>query len=152
MLRLNQRTRRMLDERQLQIFGEEEILPGTISVGLSVPAIFLSLCLGTVGILLGAPPRRVFPLELSIRRACPARKTTETNRIHLVLFGMQNRTFGSYLAANDRILISLMKERALGLAPVSVSLCFCLSLDRQKLQGLLSACQAREDLLPGSIL
>jgi hypothetical protein len=26
----------------------------------------------------------------------------------LVLFGMQNRTFGPYLAANDRILISLM--------------------------------------------
>jgi hypothetical protein len=30
---------------------------------------------------------------------------TETNRIHLVLFGMQNRTFGPCLAANNRILI-----------------------------------------------
>jgi hypothetical protein len=33
---------------------------------------------------------------------------TETNRIHLVLFGIQNRTFGPCLAANNRILISLM--------------------------------------------
>jgi NLI interacting factor-like phosphatase len=30
---------------------------------------------------------------------------TETNRIQLVLFGMQNRTFGPYLAAINRILI-----------------------------------------------
>jgi hypothetical protein len=30
---------------------------------------------------------------------------TETNRIHLVLFGMQNVTFVSYLAANKRIRI-----------------------------------------------
>jgi hypothetical protein len=29
---------------------------------------------------------------------------TETNRIHLVLFGMQNRTLGLYLAAINRIL------------------------------------------------
>jgi hypothetical protein len=33
---------------------------------------------------------------------------TEANRIHLVLFGMQNRTCGPYLAANNRILISAM--------------------------------------------
>jgi hypothetical protein len=37
---------------------------------------------------------------------------TKTNRIHLVLFGMQNRTFGPYLAANDKILISLMQAHA----------------------------------------
>jgi hypothetical protein len=30
----------------------------------------------------------------------------ETIRIHLVLFGMQNRTLGPYLAAMHRILIS----------------------------------------------
>jgi hypothetical protein len=28
----------------------------------------------------------------------------------LVLFGMQNRTFGPYLAANDKILISLVRN------------------------------------------
>jgi Beta galactosidase small chain len=33
---------------------------------------------------------------------------SETNRIHLVLFGVWNRTSGPYLAANNRILISLM--------------------------------------------
>jgi hypothetical protein len=32
---------------------------------------------------------------------------TETNRIHLDLFGMQNRTLGPYLAAMYRILIPL---------------------------------------------
>jgi hypothetical protein len=31
---------------------------------------------------------------------------TETNRIHLILFGMQNRTCVSYLAATHRIIIS----------------------------------------------
>jgi hypothetical protein len=31
---------------------------------------------------------------------------TETNRVYLVLFGMQNRTFGPYLAAIHRILTS----------------------------------------------
>jgi hypothetical protein len=34
---------------------------------------------------------------------------TETNKIHWVLFGMQNRTFGPYLAADNRILISLVR-------------------------------------------
>jgi hypothetical protein len=34
----------------------------------------------------------------------------ETNSIHLVLFGMLNRTFGPYLTANGRILISLMVQ------------------------------------------
>jgi hypothetical protein len=33
----------------------------------------------------------------------------ETSRMHLVLFGMQNRTLGPYLAAIDRILISVMQ-------------------------------------------
>jgi hypothetical protein len=33
---------------------------------------------------------------------------TEMYRKHLVLFGMQNRDFRSYLAANNRILISVM--------------------------------------------
>jgi hypothetical protein len=37
---------------------------------------------------------------------------TETNRIHLALFGMQNRTFGPYLAAINRILISVVTEHA----------------------------------------
>jgi hypothetical protein len=37
--------------------------------------------------------------------------TSETNRIHLVLFGKQNRTSGPYLAAINRILISLMKVK-----------------------------------------
>jgi hypothetical protein len=31
------------------------------------------------------------------------------NRIHLVLFGMRSRTFGPYLAAMHRILISLLR-------------------------------------------
>jgi hypothetical protein len=39
------------------------------------------------------------------RGAC---RCTETNRIHLVLFGLQNRTLCPYLAAIDRILTSLM--------------------------------------------
>jgi hypothetical protein len=33
---------------------------------------------------------------------------SETNRVPLVLFGMQNKTTGPYLAAIDRILISLV--------------------------------------------
>jgi hypothetical protein len=33
---------------------------------------------------------------------------SETNRMRLVLVGMQKRTFGPYLTANNRILISLM--------------------------------------------
>jgi hypothetical protein len=39
---------------------------------------------------------------------CVLQMAPETDRIHLVLFGVQNRTFGRYLAANSRILISLM--------------------------------------------
>jgi hypothetical protein len=35
---------------------------------------------------------------------------TETNRMHSVLFGMQNRTLRPYLTAMDRILISVMKN------------------------------------------
>jgi hypothetical protein len=38
----------------------------------------------------------------------PTPPITETTRIHLVLFGMQNRTFGPYLAAIERILVSAM--------------------------------------------
>jgi hypothetical protein len=37
-------------------------------------------------------------------------KSLETNRICLVLFRPQNRTLGPYLAAVDRILISVMKQ------------------------------------------
>jgi hypothetical protein len=36
---------------------------------------------------------------------------TESNRIHVVLFGMQNSTFGPYLAAKHRILIPVMEAR-----------------------------------------
>jgi hypothetical protein len=36
---------------------------------------------------------------------------TETNRTHLVLSGLQNRTLGSYLAANNRIPISVMMDK-----------------------------------------
>jgi hypothetical protein len=46
--------------------------------------------------------------------SCSYSNITETNKIQLVLFGMQNRTFGPYLAANNRILISLM-QRSRGL-------------------------------------
>jgi hypothetical protein len=38
---------------------------------------------------------------------------TETNRIHLILFDMQNRTLGPYLAANSRLLISALWVLAL---------------------------------------
>jgi hypothetical protein len=38
---------------------------------------------------------------------------TESNRVHLVLFGMQNRTLGPYLAAFDRILIAVMLDARL---------------------------------------
>jgi hypothetical protein len=37
----------------------------------------------------------------------------KTDRMHLVVFGMQNRTFGPYLAANNRILILVMAVHAL---------------------------------------
>jgi hypothetical protein len=61
---------------------------------------------------LGFP--RVFgsvrPRQVSPPRSAPdpqgACCITETNRIHLVLFGIQNRTLWSYLAAIKRILIS----------------------------------------------
>jgi hypothetical protein len=35
---------------------------------------------------------------------------TENHRIHLVLFGMHDRTLGSFLAASNRILISVMER------------------------------------------
>jgi hypothetical protein len=57
--------------------------------------------------------------EVHVQRRDPAarqRRSTrvrhliaETNRIHLLLFGMQNRKFGLYLAAIDGILISVMR-------------------------------------------
>jgi hypothetical protein len=41
-------------------------------------------------------------------RLCACRqRTTETNRIHLVLVSMQNRTLGPYLAAENRTFISV---------------------------------------------
>jgi hypothetical protein len=44
---------------------------------------------------------------------------TETNRMHLVVLGMQNSAFGPYLAVNDRILISVMLEVSVpGTAPI----------------------------------
>jgi hypothetical protein len=49
----------------------------------------------------------------------PSMHITGTDRIHLVLSGMQNRTFGPYLAAPIRILISVMALRvACGLGTV----------------------------------
>jgi hypothetical protein len=51
--------------------------------------------------------RERWPLGLVV--SPPALRTiTETNRIRFVLLGMQNRIFGPYLAANERILISVM--------------------------------------------
>jgi hypothetical protein len=47
------------------------------------------------------------PLEVSAGCAVVA-LSTESNRIHLVLFGIQNRTFGPYLAAINRILVSVI--------------------------------------------
>jgi hypothetical protein len=44
------------------------------------------------------------------RSAATLQPIPETNRVHLALFGMQNRTFDPYLAANNRILISLMSH------------------------------------------
>jgi hypothetical protein len=39
----------------------------------------------------------------------PSWERRRTNTMHLVLFGLRNRTFGSYLAAKNRILISVMR-------------------------------------------
>jgi hypothetical protein len=43
--------------------------------------------------------------------ALPLTRISGTNRIHLALFDMQNRTSGPYLAAIHRFLISLDKSR-----------------------------------------
>jgi hypothetical protein len=43
-----------------------------------------------------------------VQGALAACLITKTNRIHLVLCGMLNRTFGPYFAAIDRILILFM--------------------------------------------
>jgi hypothetical protein len=50
---------------------------------------------------LGDPIQAVTPLRLACGWpvALSAASITETNRMHLVLLEMQNRTFGSYLAA-----------------------------------------------------
>jgi hypothetical protein len=51
----------------------------------------------------------------------PAKRCAgDTNRNHLILFGMQNRTLSPYLAAINRILISLVACRTAayeGMAP-----------------------------------
>jgi hypothetical protein len=39
------------------------------------------------------------------------------NRIQLILFGMQNKTFGPCLAASSRILISLHGQISMALSP-----------------------------------
>jgi hypothetical protein len=49
------------------------------------------------------------PMHLVCAWRAHGHDIAETNRMHLVLFGMQNRTFGPYLAANNRILISVMR-------------------------------------------
>jgi hypothetical protein len=46
--------------------------------------------------------------------------TTETNRMHVVLFGMQNRTFNPCLADINRILILAMPGDATAFALVQV--------------------------------
>jgi hypothetical protein len=55
----------------------------------------------------GFVPDYAMPARVTASKRAPI---TETNGMHLVLFGMQNRTFGSYSAANNRILISVMPE------------------------------------------
>jgi hypothetical protein len=42
----------------------------------------------------------------------------ETNRIRLILFSMQNRTLGPYLAAINRIFISLVPGRCSEFCPI----------------------------------
>jgi hypothetical protein len=61
---------------------------------------------------------------IPIQRPCVAPGwclIAETNGVHLVLFGMQNGTFGPYLAANDSILISLVPACGLALQVVERS-------------------------------
>jgi hypothetical protein len=50
----------------------------------------------------GLPLRQLLP-----RQGCQG-CITDTNRMYLALFGMQNRAFGPYLSATNRILISLV--------------------------------------------
>jgi hypothetical protein len=45
----------------------------------------------------------------------------ETDRTHVVLFGLQNRTFVPYLAAINKILISLMNALGYALHARSIS-------------------------------
>jgi hypothetical protein len=53
-------------------------------------------------------PLRGMPCPSLCCLARHAAVITETNRVHLVLFGMQNRTSGPYLAAINRMHVSLM--------------------------------------------
>jgi hypothetical protein len=67
------------------------------------------LC-GLAGLKVGGTLTTTGGVPPAVERAKPddshAKKfTTEPNRIQLVLLGMQNRTLGSYLAANNRILV-----------------------------------------------
>jgi hypothetical protein len=84
-------------------FGESVCLsvclPGSVRLVMSV----LSVCHLARGFA-DSPIRGFAAAALLLRQECIA----ETNRIRLVLFGMQNRTFGPYAAAINRILISLM--------------------------------------------
>jgi hypothetical protein len=63
--------------------------------------------------LCGAPSLRLTPQWMRrfnsdrVREGDPLHAVSETNRIQLVLFGMKNRTCAPYLAAINRILISL---------------------------------------------
>jgi hypothetical protein len=71
---------------------------------------------GRLGLWLGAPERQP-AVRLPDAPACNRAVVpfiTETNRIHLVLFGVQNRTFGPYVTAINRVLISLWIGRRCG--------------------------------------
>jgi hypothetical protein len=64
----------------------------------------------------GAAPAGMTCLEKEIsrwKRGCFDLSITETNKTHLVLLDMHNRTLCSYLAATPRILIPVMFERSI---------------------------------------
>jgi hypothetical protein len=52
-------------------------------------------------------PEDLVNKNTSQSETCAVQRVTETNEIHLVLFGMQNRAFSSYLAAIHTILSSV---------------------------------------------
>jgi Glutamate synthase central domain len=74
-----------------------------------------------------------------------------TNRIHLVLFGMKNRTSGPYLAVNNRILISLCFKKSMcfeGACPWRASTLGSLGLSAaQERNGFLMPCCRTEALV-----